>query len=409
MTLATRCTSCGTIFRVVQDQLKVSDGWVRCGRCNEVFNAMEGLFDLQREVAGRSSSRAAAPAPAAPPPPGASRTSPPATGTASAATARSLAGQSAAVAEDDTLGGGADVTKVVHEVAAQEHTGITKGPAAATSAGQASRTGSTGPRRPREQWRDPEDENVSILPADDLQPAFADAKFAEESVQGASPVETRPATEPAQLESQVVRSGSSSGRPSSSSRSKSRRSRSSRSSRRSSRSEAVPGFVQKAAAEERWRQPGVRAALALVVLLQAALLAGQMTYQWRDHVAARWPQARPWVTALCGQLGCQVLPPQAIHALVVESTTLSRFEGVPDGYRLTVVLRNQALYEVRQPYLDLSLTDGDGLVVARRALAPSEFRGQRGVLPPQAETTLQLPLVIEGHRVAGYTVAAFYP
>ncbi len=49
MSLATRCTSCGTIFRVVQDQLKVSEGWVRCGRCDEVFNALEGLFDLTRE------------------------------------------------------------------------------------------------------------------------------------------------------------------------------------------------------------------------------------------------------------------------------------------------------------------------------------------------------------------------
>ncbi|HET7865859.1 MAG TPA: zinc-ribbon domain-containing protein, partial [Burkholderiaceae bacterium] len=54
MSLATRCTSCGTIFRVVQDQLKVSDGWVRCGRCNEVFNAMEGLFDLQRDTPQRA-------------------------------------------------------------------------------------------------------------------------------------------------------------------------------------------------------------------------------------------------------------------------------------------------------------------------------------------------------------------
>ena len=51
MSLATRCTSCGTVFRVVQDQLKVSEGWVRCGRCNEVFNALEGLFDLQRDTA----------------------------------------------------------------------------------------------------------------------------------------------------------------------------------------------------------------------------------------------------------------------------------------------------------------------------------------------------------------------
>ena len=50
MSLATCCTSCGTVFRVVQDQLKVSEGWVRCGRCDEVFNALEGLFDLERDA-----------------------------------------------------------------------------------------------------------------------------------------------------------------------------------------------------------------------------------------------------------------------------------------------------------------------------------------------------------------------
>ncbi len=49
MSLATRCTHCGTIFKVVEDQLKVSEGWVRCGRCNEVFHALPTLFDLERD------------------------------------------------------------------------------------------------------------------------------------------------------------------------------------------------------------------------------------------------------------------------------------------------------------------------------------------------------------------------
>ena len=49
MSLATRCPHCNTIFKVVQDQLKVSEGWVRCGRCSEVFNALEGLFDMERD------------------------------------------------------------------------------------------------------------------------------------------------------------------------------------------------------------------------------------------------------------------------------------------------------------------------------------------------------------------------
>jgi predicted Zn finger-like uncharacterized protein len=43
MSLATRCPSCDTVFRIVADQLKVSEGWVRCGHCREVFNAEECL------------------------------------------------------------------------------------------------------------------------------------------------------------------------------------------------------------------------------------------------------------------------------------------------------------------------------------------------------------------------------
>ena len=67
MSLATRCPACGTIFRVVQDQLKVSEGWVRCGQCHEVFHGIEALFDLDSDpaVAAR---RAAARGPVAPPP-----------------------------------------------------------------------------------------------------------------------------------------------------------------------------------------------------------------------------------------------------------------------------------------------------------------------------------------------------
>ena len=49
MSLATRCSECGTMFRVVQDQLRVSEGWVRCGRCDTVFNALDALVDLDAE------------------------------------------------------------------------------------------------------------------------------------------------------------------------------------------------------------------------------------------------------------------------------------------------------------------------------------------------------------------------
>jgi predicted Zn finger-like uncharacterized protein len=39
MSLTTRCPACQTLFRLVPDQLRISEGWVRCGQCNEVFDA----------------------------------------------------------------------------------------------------------------------------------------------------------------------------------------------------------------------------------------------------------------------------------------------------------------------------------------------------------------------------------
>lgn len=72
MSLATRCTACGTIFRIVEDQLRVSDGWVRCGRCAEIFDARELLFDIERDAPPPWPPQfvpAAAPEPLPPPPP----------------------------------------------------------------------------------------------------------------------------------------------------------------------------------------------------------------------------------------------------------------------------------------------------------------------------------------------------
>lgn len=105
MSLATRCTHCGTIFKVVQDQLKVSEGWVRCGRCNEVFNALPALFDLDTEPppprqaptpppappASPAPSTAAAPTRPAAPAPASPSTPPPAAPTPAAAQARPTA------------------------------------------------------------------------------------------------------------------------------------------------------------------------------------------------------------------------------------------------------------------------------------------------------------------------------
>ena len=53
MSMITGCPACGTLFRVVPDQLKISDGWVRCGHCSEVFDATTHLLAAQVAVHDR--------------------------------------------------------------------------------------------------------------------------------------------------------------------------------------------------------------------------------------------------------------------------------------------------------------------------------------------------------------------
>jgi predicted Zn finger-like uncharacterized protein len=43
MSLITRCPACETHFKVVPDQLRISEGWVRCGQCDEIFDASHHL------------------------------------------------------------------------------------------------------------------------------------------------------------------------------------------------------------------------------------------------------------------------------------------------------------------------------------------------------------------------------
>lgn len=45
MSLLTRCPACITLYRVVPDQLRISDGWVKCGQCAEIFDASQHLVE----------------------------------------------------------------------------------------------------------------------------------------------------------------------------------------------------------------------------------------------------------------------------------------------------------------------------------------------------------------------------
>jgi hypothetical protein len=169
----------------------------------------------------------------------------------------------------------------------------------------------------------------------------------------------------------------------------------------------APSFVRHADRAAWWGRPAVRATLALGCLLAAAGLLLQFGLIRRDLLAARSPWAAAVLSPACEVLGCTIEPPRLLDALAVENSNMVKLSGV-DGYRLQVLLRNRADHAVRAPSVELSLTDAAGAVVVRRVLQPADFQ-QAETLAASAEGNWQLEFASSDRRVAGYTVAIFYP
>lgn len=177
--------------------------------------------------------------------------------------------------------------------------------------------------------------------------------------------------------------------------------------------EPPPSFVRQAEREARWRQPHVKAALGLATVVAALVLAAQLALLWRDTLAAHLPAAAPALQALCAPLGCQVQPLRRIEQISVDSSGLIRVGDETDAtdhrYRFNLVLRNRAETALLAPAIELTLTDPRGEVAVRRVLQTTELGAAIGPLPAGQEWPLRAVLATGAQRIEGYTVEIFYP
>lgn len=321
MSLATRCSACGTVFRVVQDQLKVSEGWVRCGRCNDVFNALESLFDLERDT-------------------------PP----------EWTPGEPASV--DFRLDQAENI--IVERASDSSFVGRID----SQLLGSRRREGTSTPA-------------ARVGERDRLE--FPDAQFEPDSISGESLVALHDTTLGSEAPDSVVMAAP-----------------------------ATPEFIRHAQRRARWDRPAARVSLAAAALLLPSALTLQIGHHFRDTIAMRWPSVKPALEAWCAMRSCAIQPPKRIEDIAVESSALTRATGL-DAFNLAVTLRNRGAMTLALPSIDLSLTDASGQVVARRMLAPGEWRVAAPTIQAGAELSLQLLLTAGNTRVSGYTVEIFYP
>lgn len=302
--LATRCTACGTTFRVVPDQLRVSGGYVRCGRCSAVFNALEELVDLE-------------------------------TG--------------------------------------ERHGGLELDPGGASVVGDGAPGGMV--------EDDIEFAHPAARPtADTHQPAPIAAPAARQAATHSTQPAEQSTLAPEELEG--VSAGD------------------------------APSFVVSANRAARWRTPGMRWLLGSGVLLGLLGLAGQISHEYRDLVAARYPAARPWLEQACVALGCRVEAARSIEGLSVESSGLVRVER-SSLYKLQVALRNRSGIALAVPALDVTLTDAQGRVISRKVLRLADLGTTQATIPAGQELGVQATLQAQGEAAAqpfaGYTIELFYP
>ena len=189
-------------------------------------------------------------------------------------------------------------------------------------------------------------------------------------------------------------------------------------------------FVRDAVRRDFWKRPLVRGMLCGFLLVLAMLLGLQWVLQHKNSLAASEPQFRSALQALCGVFGCQVQPPRHVESLVIDSSTFNKI--APDAYRLSFVLKNTGSVPLEMPALELTLTDTQDQAVVRRVLLPAQFGVNAGLLAARGEVAGLVSLRVSGNGarpntsasanaslssvspanslpVAGYRVLVFYP
>jgi predicted Zn finger-like uncharacterized protein len=428
--LITRCPNCRTAFKVVPDQLRLGQGWVKCGKCALAFNAEKHFVP-----SGSSSTTSASPSQITQPP--ASAPPPPKTYKAP------IEDQDAF--DDDKLSPQtlfpSDALDAIDELVAM---GAMR--AAGTSAFGASVPANAPPT---------EEESATAS-----KPGFMESHaLAGASTQGAASLQTDalttsvdgPSSMPWKAAPDFNRESSTGSLDEWRKRKAERKAK--RPQARLGSIEAAaqqahaeppwhpqstaltaeediaprerePSFVAQAKSRERWQSGPARALLWVLLAVGTYAAVAQLAYLNRHSLAVSQPSTMPFLNSVCGiaqtlaDAPCDIEPLKRIEALRVDSHSLApdtAADASPNSYVLTVTLKNQLDLANAWPALDIVFTDTTGAVQARRVLQARDYLDaarsaqQTKGLAAREEQRVSVRFEAPTLRVGGYEITAFYP
>nr|WP_314626615.1 DUF3426 domain-containing protein [uncultured Noviherbaspirillum sp.] len=383
MVLATRCPHCRTTFRVVQDQLKLRGGLVRCGACKEIFNGTENLL---RPIDAKAGSPR-----------------PPATDATDAAAPSAAA--SAAATVPAAASGQAPADSSPSPSSSPPVTATAAAPAPAASQPdpllrmtlmdfspyqeEAEETGKGEPEaRPEPNAPASTDYSLPRMAAAPAPAATPAADNGDDLARAIDDMKSKPwrgmTRKRAPVEEDAIDALDS----------------------------AEPDFVVRARHRQRVAQ-SCRVALLAGSVFLALLLAVQLLVQFRVPLAAQSPAAATMLTGLCRLFGCTIGLPAQIDMVTIESSELQALPGSTDTFTLLALLRNRSASRQQWPHLELTLNDAGEAAVARRVIAPRDYlppsQSEDEGFAPNSEQSARLVFSLAQAKAAGFRVYVFYP
>jgi predicted Zn finger-like uncharacterized protein len=146
-------------------------------------------------------------------------------------------------------------------------------------------------------------------------------------------------------------------------------------------------------------------------LLVIALLA-QLAWWQRETVQVYFPHSQTLYVKACAQLGCQITPPHDIDGLLVEPSDLRQIDG-PHKLELKMPLRNRFNVALAYPAIELTLLDDQNNVAVRRVLWPQDYVAPgtpiAAGLPAHTTQTMIVHLDTGDAVASNFRVQIFYP
>ncbi|MBB5192756.1 putative Zn finger-like uncharacterized protein [Silvimonas terrae] len=160
--------------------------------------------------------------------------------------------------------------------------------------------------------------------------------------------------------------------------------------------------------KSKWRYAAVPLALLLVIALIV-----QAGIRYRNELSVNFPWLRPSLASLCQVTGCDLPLPRNAGLLRSDYSELIFVPDHPELIQLSASLRNLAPYDQALPSLELTLTNAQEEVVAKKVFSARDYlvtnEKKRSSLTVNDELHVFLQLDAHGLGASGYSLYWFYP